>query len=85
MRVTVKIDSATAAEAEAFVRAFQQTRDHGMPGQTPMVPTVQIMGIGWGIETPALYPDHANALMARFTLNMDDDGRIRTLIDPAQV
>jgi hypothetical protein len=59
MRVTITIDSATAEEARALVVAFQRTREMGLPKLLSELPTVQIMGMGWGVETPPMYLDRA--------------------------
>lgn len=67
MRITVEIDSASASEAEAFMRAFQRTaRQHELPSNLTTEPTVRIAGIGWGITTPAITPEHVAALVAEF-------------------
>lgn len=73
MRVTIEIDSASASEAEAFVFAFQRTRKtHPLPHVLNTEPTVRIMGIGWGVTTPPITPEHASALVAEFdTLRVD--------------
>lgn len=73
MRLTIEIDSASASEAEAFMRAFQRTvKAHPLPANLTPEPTVRIMGIGWGITTPAITPEHATALVAEFdTLRVD--------------
>lgn len=67
MRITLTIDSATHAEAHAFVAAFQRTRNHGLPVQITTDCTVQITGGSYmNVSTPALYPAHAEALFADF-------------------
>ena len=70
-RVTLKIDSATAEEARAFVLAFQTTRNnHALPPQLTRTPIVEIVGEGWHVTTPALTPGHA-ADMAADVLNRE--------------
>lgn len=54
MRVTIEIDSATADEARSLIVAFQRTRDMGLPAQIGTEPTIRMMGIGWGVTTPAM-------------------------------
>ena len=64
-RITLKIDSATADEARAFVLAFQSTRrNHELPRQLNTEPTVEIVGVGWHVTTPALTAEHAAAMAA---------------------
>jgi hypothetical protein len=87
MRTTIKIDSASHEEAHDFVAAFQRTRHHGLPGQITTEPVVSIQGpSSWTVTTPALYPDHASALLREFdgltqTRTELASGRIRTLHD----
>jgi hypothetical protein len=62
-RITLSIDSATADQAREFVLAFQITRPYGLPAQGTTVPTVTMMGIGWGVTTPAMEMDRGVAMM----------------------
>ena len=62
-RISMHLDSATADEARGFLLAFQQTRELGLPANGQMdMPTVQIMGIGWHINTPPMRLDRACAM-----------------------
>lgn len=65
MRTRIKIDSATPGQVYALTLAFQRsTRDHVVPTQLTMVPTVSVCGSAMGWESPALTPEHAVALLA---------------------
>lgn len=62
-RISMHLDSATAEEARSFLLAFQLTRSLGLPpnGQKDL-PTVEMMGIGWHINTPPMGLDRAHAM-----------------------
>lgn len=87
MRTTLKIDSATHEEAHDFVAAFQRTRNFGLPAQITTEPIVRIEGpSSWTVTTPALYPDHALAMLKEHEMLQGaraewTSGRIRTLTD----
>lgn len=63
--ISLHLGSANAEEARAFLVAFQQTRDMGLPAQITKLPTVEMMGIGWEITTPSMRPDRAVAMVDR--------------------
>lgn len=63
--VSLQLGSATAEEARAFVLAFQTTREYGLPKQITTEPTVQIMGVGWHVQTPSMSLARAMAMAAK--------------------
>lgn len=69
MRVTLKIDSATADEARALVVAWQRSVPRDDAGTD--APTVTMMGIGWGITCPPIDVVRANVIMRDFMANVD--------------
>lgn len=67
MRITLEIDSATVAEAHAFIFAYQRTRelDSGLP-RLQDEPYVRILGKGWGVTTPPISKARAVAMLRDF-------------------
>ena len=67
MRMTLKIDSATADEAHDFIFAYQRAMLADDKSTNTMTqPTVQILGVGWHVTTPPLTHEQANELLADF-------------------
>lgn len=71
-RITLRLDSATADEAETFLCAFQRTKDFGLPSNPLNKPTVEIIGIGWTITTPAMGRDRAIAMCELLAKSTED-------------
>ena len=71
MRMSIKLDSATASEARDFIVAYQVTRDKTLAVGLHKKPTVDIMGDGFGVETPPIEPERAVQVMAEFALRLE--------------
>lgn len=67
MRTTIVIDSATPAQVYNLTLALQRTRAFEMPRQTTVEPSVTVGGSAMGWTSPALYLDHARAVLEEFT------------------
>lgn len=65
MRVTIKIDSATDAEAQSLIFAHQRARNLLAGGDADC--TVSMVGVGWTITTPPVGQHHATLVMEDFT------------------
>jgi hypothetical protein len=67
VRVKVAVDSASPPEVYRLTLAYQRTRGFPMPQQINDEPTVTVGGSAMGWTSPALYAEHAAALLSEFT------------------
>lgn len=72
-RLTLTIDSASASEMWNFVCAFQRTAGIPLPRQIPTEPTVTIAGSCFGITTPAMTQERAEAMLREY-VNLQNGG-----------
>jgi hypothetical protein len=65
-RTTLAFDSATPAQVYNLTLAYQRTLGFALPQQITREPTVTVAGSAMGWASPALYSDHAAALLAEY-------------------
>lgn len=82
MRIVVTIDSASDAEAKAFIYAFQRSKRALMQDDVADC-TVRMAG-AFGVTTPPISQHHASALMEDFTQWSNEQGaaRLLAIVDP---
>jgi hypothetical protein len=73
-RITLKIDSADASETWNFVCAFQRTAGIPLPRQITTEPTVTISGSCFGVTTPAMTEQRAQAMLREY-VNLQNGGQ----------
>jgi hypothetical protein len=66
MRTRIVVDSATPDEVYRLTLAFQRTLGFTLPKQVTAEPTVTVGGSAMGWSSPALYSDHATALLREY-------------------
>jgi hypothetical protein len=68
MRTRIVVDSATPDEVYNLTLALQRAARYALPQQTTTEPTVTVCGIAMGWSSPALYPEHAMAVLSEYGL-----------------